>query len=196
MPARVAADALGAVVSATGAKSWRLCLREAPRDLFVEAPEGFWVEPKREADGRCYRLNLQQAPDGAKPPIDVARDRGGRRRRRRDASHARRLRRSAALSAAPRGVDGRRRLCPMVTRRLAAKRRPRARRRGLGARLAGADGGADLRDGDGRRRDAADRIRAVDHAMEAGHRRRPAARSRATGRPSSRATSRSRSSPS
>jgi DsbC/DsbD-like thiol-disulfide interchange protein len=71
VPERVAADALGAVVSATGAKSWRLCLREAPRDLFVEAPEGFWVEPKREADGRCFSLSLQQAPDGAKPPIDV-----------------------------------------------------------------------------------------------------------------------------
>jgi hypothetical protein len=29
------------------------------------------VQPKREADGRCYALSLQQAPDGAKPPIEV-----------------------------------------------------------------------------------------------------------------------------
>ena len=70
-PAQVEAAKLGAVVSATGAKSWRLCLAEAPLDLFVEAPEGFWVEPKREADGRCFGLSLQQAPDGAKPPIAV-----------------------------------------------------------------------------------------------------------------------------
>lgn len=71
LPAKVAAENLGAVVSATGANSWRLCLAEAPRDLFVEAPEGYWVQPKREADGRCYGLSLQQAPDGAKPPIAV-----------------------------------------------------------------------------------------------------------------------------
>jgi DsbC/DsbD-like thiol-disulfide interchange protein len=71
VPAEVAAATLGAVVSATGAKSWRLCLAAAPQDLFVEAPEGYWVEPKREADGRCYALRLQQAPDGAKPPIEV-----------------------------------------------------------------------------------------------------------------------------
>jgi DsbC/DsbD-like thiol-disulfide interchange protein len=70
-PAKVEAASLGVVVSATGAKSWRLCFAEAPLDLFVEAPEGFWVEPKREADGRCYALSLQQAPDGAKPPIAV-----------------------------------------------------------------------------------------------------------------------------
>jgi len=71
VPPKVEAGSLGAVVSATSAKSWRLCLKEAPADLFVEAPEGFWVEPKREADGRCYALSLHQAPDGAKPPIDV-----------------------------------------------------------------------------------------------------------------------------
>ncbi len=72
VPAKVEAGKLGAVVSATGAKSWRLCLAEAPLDLFVEAPEGFWVEPKRETDRRCYALSLQQAPDGAKPPIAVS----------------------------------------------------------------------------------------------------------------------------
>ena len=71
VPEKVAAGGLGVVINATSAKSWRLCLKEAPRDLFVEAPEGFWIEPKREADGRCYALSLQQAPDGAKPPFDV-----------------------------------------------------------------------------------------------------------------------------
>jgi DsbC/DsbD-like thiol-disulfide interchange protein len=70
-PIKVAPAGLGAVVSTTGAKSWRLCLKAPPGDLFVEAPEGFWVQPKREADGRCYALSLQQAPDGAKPPIEV-----------------------------------------------------------------------------------------------------------------------------
>jgi len=71
VPEQVTAAGLGAVVSATSAKSWRLCLKAAPGDLFVEAPEGFWVEPKRQADRRCYALSLQQAPDGAMPPIAV-----------------------------------------------------------------------------------------------------------------------------
>jgi DsbC/DsbD-like thiol-disulfide interchange protein len=71
VPVKVEPGALGAVVGATSTKSWRLCLKEAPADLFVEAPEGFWVEPKREADGRCYALTLQQSPADAKPPIEV-----------------------------------------------------------------------------------------------------------------------------
>ena len=62
---------LGVEIAAEGPKSWRLCLAQAPRDLFVEAPEGFWIEPKRQADGRCFALALQQAPDGAKPPIPL-----------------------------------------------------------------------------------------------------------------------------
>ena len=70
-PRKVTAQALGAEVTAAGGKSWRLCLAQAPRDLFVEAPEGFWVEPKREGEGRCYSLTLQQAPEGGKPPIAV-----------------------------------------------------------------------------------------------------------------------------
>lgn len=69
IPQRVKPDALAAQVSATGGKVWRLCLAERPRELFVEAPEGFWVEPKREGDGRCYTLTLQQSPEGGKPPI-------------------------------------------------------------------------------------------------------------------------------
>ena len=70
-PAKVEPSALGATVSATAAKSWRLCLTQAPRDLFVEAPEGYWIEPTREADGRCYGLVLRQAPDGAGTPVDI-----------------------------------------------------------------------------------------------------------------------------
>jgi DsbC/DsbD-like thiol-disulfide interchange protein len=71
VPHVVAPSALGLTVVSRGPKAWRLCLKAAPGDLFVEAPEGFWVQPKREADGRCYALSLQQAPDGAKPPIEV-----------------------------------------------------------------------------------------------------------------------------
>ena len=71
VPLKVAPQALGVELTASGGKSWRLCLAQAPRDLFVEAPEGFWVEPKRESDGRCYALTLQQAPDGGKPPLAV-----------------------------------------------------------------------------------------------------------------------------
>jgi DsbC/DsbD-like thiol-disulfide interchange protein len=71
VPQPVSADALGAVATPTGPKSWRLCLTAAPRELFVEAPEGAWIENKREADGRCYGLTLQQAPDDLKPPYAV-----------------------------------------------------------------------------------------------------------------------------
>ena len=69
-PEPVAPSALGAEVQGAG-NAWRLCLAQAPRDLFVEAPEGYWIAPKREADGRCYALSLRQAPEGAKPPISV-----------------------------------------------------------------------------------------------------------------------------
>jgi DsbC/DsbD-like thiol-disulfide interchange protein len=71
VPKPVAVGALGVTTTATGPKSWRLCLTNAPQDLFVEAAEGVWIEPKREADGRCYALTLQQAPDDAKPPFAV-----------------------------------------------------------------------------------------------------------------------------
>jgi DsbC/DsbD-like thiol-disulfide interchange protein len=70
-PTKVTPAQLGVEIDAQGPKSWRLCLKQAPRDLFIEAPEGFWIEPKREADGQCFGLALQQAPDGAKPPIAV-----------------------------------------------------------------------------------------------------------------------------
>ena len=69
VPKEVAPEALGAVASPSGDKAWRLCFAATPREMFLEAPEGFWVEPKREADGRCYGLALKQAPEGGKPPI-------------------------------------------------------------------------------------------------------------------------------
>ena len=65
------AAALGAKAEPTGAKTWRLCFAERPRELFVEAPEGFWIEPKREADGRCFALTQRQAPDDAKAPLQL-----------------------------------------------------------------------------------------------------------------------------
>ena len=71
VPRRVAAEALGVVATSTGPKVWRLCLAAAPRELFLEAPQGVWIEPKRETDARCYALTLQQAPDGTKPPFAV-----------------------------------------------------------------------------------------------------------------------------
>ena len=71
VPAPRSPEALGVVTTPTGPKGWRLCFAAAPRDLFVEAPEGVWVEPRREADARCYALTLQQAPDGTKPPFAV-----------------------------------------------------------------------------------------------------------------------------
>jgi DsbC/DsbD-like thiol-disulfide interchange protein len=70
-PARLDPAALGATVAAQGAKSWRLCLADPPRDLFVEPPEGYWIEPMREPDGRCYALALKQTPEGAQGPIDL-----------------------------------------------------------------------------------------------------------------------------
>jgi DsbC/DsbD-like thiol-disulfide interchange protein len=69
VPARQSAASLGATVTTAGPKAWRLCLASAPRALFVEAPEGFWIEAKPEADGRCFGLSQQQAPSDAQRPI-------------------------------------------------------------------------------------------------------------------------------
>ena len=69
--------ALGGALEATGADAWRLCVKAEPgppRDLFIEAPEGWWFESKiaNDVDGRaCFALNLQQKPDGAAPPVTV-----------------------------------------------------------------------------------------------------------------------------
>ena len=69
--------ALGGALEATGADAWRLCVQAQPgaaRDLFIEAPEGWWFATKAAtaADGRaCFALELQQKPDGAALPVDV-----------------------------------------------------------------------------------------------------------------------------
>jgi DsbC/DsbD-like thiol-disulfide interchange protein len=69
--------ALGGALEPAGADAWRLCVQTEPgpkRDLFVEAPEGWWfaTRPGADADGRaCFALELQQKPDGAAPPVNV-----------------------------------------------------------------------------------------------------------------------------
>jgi DsbC/DsbD-like thiol-disulfide interchange protein len=69
--------ALGGALEATGADSWRFCAKAEPgppRDLFVEAPSGWWfaTKPAADADGRaCFALQLQQKPDGAALPVTV-----------------------------------------------------------------------------------------------------------------------------
>jgi DsbC/DsbD-like thiol-disulfide interchange protein len=69
--------ALGGALEATGADSWRLCAKAEsgpPRDLFIEAPEGWWIatKPGADSEGRaCFALELQQKPDGAALPVNV-----------------------------------------------------------------------------------------------------------------------------
>ena len=69
--------ALGGALEAAGADAWRLCAKAEPgpkRDLFIEAPEGWWfaTKPGADSDGRaCFALELQQKPDGAAPPVTV-----------------------------------------------------------------------------------------------------------------------------
>lgn len=69
--------AVGGALQPTGADAWRFCAKAEPgppRDLFIEAPSGWWIAAKSDADadGRvCFALQLQQKPDGAKLPVDV-----------------------------------------------------------------------------------------------------------------------------
>jgi DsbC/DsbD-like thiol-disulfide interchange protein len=69
--------ALGGALEAAGADAWRFCAKAepgSPRDLFIEAPEGWWFESKAASDaaGRaCFALELQQKPDGAALPLKV-----------------------------------------------------------------------------------------------------------------------------
>ena len=72
-PKPVDARAAGVGVEATGARAWRLCA-PAGRDLFLEAPEGYWVASKPEAGpaGRaCFALELKQAPETPAFPLSL-----------------------------------------------------------------------------------------------------------------------------
>ena len=68
---------LGASLAPLGATEWRFCAPAEPgakRDLFVEAPEGWWMTAKPEptADGRaCFRIDLAGKPDGADLPVEA-----------------------------------------------------------------------------------------------------------------------------
>jgi DsbC/DsbD-like thiol-disulfide interchange protein len=73
-PRAVAWGSLGAEIASTDAGNWRLCLPAEPgpaRDLFLEAPAGWWLSAKAEpsADGRdCFAIALHEKPaDGALP---------------------------------------------------------------------------------------------------------------------------------
>jgi DsbC/DsbD-like thiol-disulfide interchange protein len=73
VPRAVAAKDFGAL-EALGADSWRLCSAHEdgpPRDLFVEAPEGWWLKtaPAHADGGRdCFTLTIGDKPkDGTLP---------------------------------------------------------------------------------------------------------------------------------
>jgi DsbC/DsbD-like thiol-disulfide interchange protein len=74
VPRAVAPKDFGAL-EALGADSWRLCsAREdgPPRDLFVEAPEGWWMKtaPAQADGGRdCFTLTIGDKPKDAALPV-------------------------------------------------------------------------------------------------------------------------------
>jgi DsbC/DsbD-like thiol-disulfide interchange protein len=69
--------ALGGELTALGADAWRLCApaEQGPqRDLFIEAPGGWWLTSHAEpaADGRaCFTLALRDKPSDAALPVEV-----------------------------------------------------------------------------------------------------------------------------
>jgi DsbC/DsbD-like thiol-disulfide interchange protein len=71
IPRIVEWDALAAKLSAASQKSWRLCLapQAGPtRDAFIEPPQAWWFDIKREGAGDCFSVTLMQKPaDGALP---------------------------------------------------------------------------------------------------------------------------------
>lgn len=76
VPKQASPDALGVKVSAIDAKAWRICLggRDAARDLFLEAPAGYWLTTKSAAANAgqdCFEAHLDEAPGGARMPLDV-----------------------------------------------------------------------------------------------------------------------------
>jgi DsbC/DsbD-like thiol-disulfide interchange protein len=74
VPRAVAPKDFGAL-EALGADSWRLCSTHddgPPRDLFVEAPEGWWlkVAPAQADGGRdCFTLTVGSKPKDAALPV-------------------------------------------------------------------------------------------------------------------------------
>ena len=62
-------------LEALGADAWRLCSARqtgSPRDLFAEAPEGWWikVEPApAEGAHDCFTLTIGGKPENAAPPV-------------------------------------------------------------------------------------------------------------------------------
>jgi DsbC/DsbD-like thiol-disulfide interchange protein len=76
VPHAVAPEDFGALEGA-GADSWRLCAPHQdglPRDLFVEAPEGWWlkVAPALGESGRdCFKLTLGDKPKDAALPVTL-----------------------------------------------------------------------------------------------------------------------------
>ena len=76
VPRAVQPKELGALEGA-GADSWRLCAPQqagAPRDLFVEPPEGWWlkVAPAAGASGQdCFTLTLGDKPKDAALPVTL-----------------------------------------------------------------------------------------------------------------------------
>jgi DsbC/DsbD-like thiol-disulfide interchange protein len=75
-PRRVAWDALAADLTATGDKTWRLCLARQPgpkRDLFIEPPDAWWFDVKPDASGSggsdCFRVALMQQPPDSTLPV-------------------------------------------------------------------------------------------------------------------------------
>jgi DsbC/DsbD-like thiol-disulfide interchange protein len=76
VPRAVAPKDFGAL-EALGADSWRLCSAHEdgpPRDLFVEAPEGWWLKttPTQSDGGRdCFTLTIGDKPKDADLPIKL-----------------------------------------------------------------------------------------------------------------------------
>lgn len=73
-PRPAAWASLGGELETVDANGWRLCLPAAPgpaRDLFLEAPTGWWLSAKAEprSEGRdCFAITLHDKPaDGALP---------------------------------------------------------------------------------------------------------------------------------
>jgi len=76
IPRRVEWASLAADLTATSAKTWRLCLASqtgAKRDLFIEPPDSWWFDVKADASApagsECFRVNLMQQPADSALPV-------------------------------------------------------------------------------------------------------------------------------